>query len=210
MTRVRLGVAMVSTAARRATMKDTLVRLDDGEWIDRIVDEARGQTPNHLAAWQRLSRQNITHGLLLHDDLDASRGWREAATAIATHLPEQRIVALYTPRPAVVARPVHRHPGHITLPPRQWAHGQAVLMPRPVIERYLAWVRARAYQQWMAPAQFVYHDALLAAFHTATRTRAVALTDPPIFQHLGATSSREWRGHDFAAGTHFRAVLAAP
>lgn len=219
--RIRLGVAVVSTAARSELLRDTMARVDDGEWIDRIIDRAPGLTPNHLAAWQHLGAVNgATHGLLIQDDVDASQGWREAAESFASRFPRQGLVSLFTGRAPVLARPEDRFPAYVRVQPKQWLGDVAVMMPVPTIRQYIDWVRTRAYQQHVAPPQFLHHDLLLRAFHQhEARTRYVFVADPPVFQHLGDTTpdpimpggrpaqARHWKGHDWDAASYFRDAL---
>lgn len=210
MSTARLAVGIVSTSGRTDQMRRTLAALDDGEWVEPVVDRARAATVNILSAWKALAEdQRATHALLLHDDLNASLGWRQAATAFASRFPDQQITALYTPRGAILARPVHRRPGYVRLPIRQWGNDQAVLMPVPVVRRYLRWVGEKKYQPYLTPAQFLQHDILLGTFHRVAGGRIVYLADPPVFQHMGdhGNQSAEWQGREFDAGAHFRRTL---
>lgn len=213
MSRVRLAVGVVSTRERADLLRRTLAALDDGEWVETITDRAQAATVNMLAAWQVLADDpRATHALLLHDDLNASHGWRDAATAFAARFPDQQLTALYTPRNPILARTVDRRPGYVRLSIRQWSHDQAVLMPTPIVRRYLRWVANKAYRPHMTPKEFLHHDRLLATFHKVAGGRIAYLTDPPVFQHMGdgheaQNQSKQWRGRDFDAGGHFRHTL---
>lgn len=213
MSRVHLAVGVVSTWRRRELLGKTLAALDDGEWVEVITDQAVAATANMLAAWQVLAEvPRATHALLLHDDLNASRGWRSAATSFAARFPGQQLTAFYTPRLlSSVGRSGHR-PGYVLAPTCSWSDDQAVMMPVAVVRRYLRWVAAKEYRAHLAPQDFLHHDRLLATFHQHAGARMVHLVDPPVFQHMGdgrdaPNQSREWRGREFDVGTYFRREL---
>lgn len=207
---VRLVAAVASTHARADYLQRTIAATHDGlGGIDPIIDYANGATPNILAAWQHLANQDATHALLLHDDLNASYGWRTAATALAAAYPRQQIISLYTRRPASRARPMDLQPGHVRLSIRLWEDDQAVLMPLSVVRRYLDWVRTKQYRPHITPQQFLNHATLLATFHREAGGKVVYLADPPIFQHMGDRERQapDWRGREFDAGAYFRHTL---
>lgn len=209
MSHTRLAVGVVSTRERADYMQKTLAALHDGEWIEPLVDQATSATANRLAAWQQLASQNATHALLLHDDLNASQGWRAAATALAGRYPRQQLTALYTPLAWSQIRQKDRYPGHFRLPIQRWAHDQAVMMPVPVVRRYLDWVAQKQYRRHLAPQQFLRHDTVLATFHRLAGAKVVHLAAPPVVQHMGSSEHQapEWRGREFDAGGYYRHTL---
>lgn len=207
---VRVAVAVASTHTRADYLNRTLLATEDHYgWIDPIVDHAHGATPNLLAAWQHLAQQNASHALLLHDDLNASYGWRDAVTALASTFPRQQVMSLFTQRPRSLARPWDLQPGHVRLSIRLWRDDQAVLMPVPVVRRYLGWVKSKQYRPHISPQQFLNHATLLATFHREAGGKVIYLADPPVFQHMGNRHQQapNWRGRAFDAGAYYRHTL---
>lgn len=204
---LRLATAIVSTRQRANTLRATLDRINDDAGIDTILDRAKTATANTLAAWQHLATQDATHALLLHDDLDASHGWRTAASLLVATHPQQRVIALHTTREAASQR--GRSMGWEPVGAGAWREDQAVLMPIPVVKRYLEWVRQKHYRRYLSAEDFLHHGNLLAAFHHAYKTRHIMVATPPLFQHAGdpAHHAPTWRGRDFNAATHFRQLL---
>lgn len=206
MSPARLVVAVVSTVGRGEILDRTRLNLSDGHRIIPVVSQGRGATANRLAAWQELAAcTGATHGLLLADDLDACTGWRDAAWAFATRYPRQPLTVLHTTRHATGR---DRDAGFVRVPVRQWAGDAAVLMPLPVVRRFLTWVRDKEWRRWLSVDDFPCPDRLLCAFHVATGTREAYVAAPPVFR--GPVGASDWPGRSADAGIHFRRTLLPP
>lgn len=205
MTRLRLATAIVGTRQRTNTLRATLDRLDDGAGIATILDRAQTDTANTLAAWQYLATQDATHALLLRDDLDAAHGWRMAVSLLTTQNPTQRVISFHSTRPADREG---KGRGWESVRVDEWASDQAVLMPIPIVKRYLEWVRGKHYRAYLPQDEFAQHAKLLSAFHRAHNTRYVMVAMPPLFQHAGDPEQHapSWPDREFDAARHYRTL----
>src|SRR5699024_952803 len=211
--------AVVTTRGREHLLEATLDSLNN-PIVHVVADAASGLTPNHLAAWQHLHLQGRSHCLLLQDDILAARGWLKAAAAFIDRFPNSP-VSLYTARKAAIT-PTAQAKGYAHLPTRQWLNEQALVLPAPVVGKYLDWVRAKHYRDVITPAQILHHDVLLRAFRLTTQpTRSLLLSAPSVVQHIGkestvgnpwlvggkARQAQGWPGEHWDAGDHFAKVL---
>lgn len=214
-----LAVAVVTTAGREQYLEATLGSVADAR-VHVVKDAAKGLTPNHLAAWRQLTTHGTTHCLLLQDDVLAARGWRTAATLLVERFPDCP-VSLYSARKAT-ADQAARGRGYARLSIREWLNEQALILPTPVVEDYLDWVRARKYRAVITSAQFKHHDVILRAFLATTgAAKSVVLAAPAVVQHIGEESTvgnpwkvggrtrqaQDWPGADWDAAAHFLAAL---
>lgn len=214
-----VAVGVVTTAGRERYLEAALESIADDR-VHVVKDAAAGLTPNHLAAWMKLAIHETTHCLLFQDDVLAARGWRTAVTLLAERFPEHP-VSLYSPRKTTTTAEA-RSRGYARLPIREWLNEQALVLPTPVVQDYLDWVRAKKYRDVITPAQFKHHDVLLRAFLATTgAATSVVLAAPPIIQHVGrkstvgnpwtvggrARQAQAWPGPSWDAAAHFADAL---
>lgn len=214
-----LAMGMVTTAERRDERERSLESLGRDD-ITVFEDLRPGLRRNHMAAWQALFEDpDVTHGLLLQDDVRAPQGWREAVDNFLEVFPGQYAISLYSGRKAA-SQPASTAYGHFMLPARQWLNEQALLLRREVIVGFNRWLLDEEYMDVVAPEDVKHHDMLIRAF-LVSRGEKVLCAAPSIFQHSDAPSTVghpgsvggrprkavEWPGEDWDAGEHFRQNL---
>lgn len=210
-----LAMGMVTTAERRDERERSLESLGRDD-ITVFEDLRPGLRRNHMAAWQALFEDpDVTHGLLLQDDVRAPQGWREAVDNFLEVFPGQYAISLYLGRKAA-SQPASTAYGHLLLPARQWTGEQALLLRREVIVGFNRWLLNEEYMDVVSPEDVKHHDVLIGAF-LASRGEKVLCAAPSLFQHSDAPSTAgrsgkpgkavEWPGEDWEAGEHFRQKL---
>ena len=214
-----LAIGMVTTTERKEERERSLESLGH-EGIAVFEDLRPGLRRNHMAAWQSLfADPNVTHALLLQDDVRAPQGWREAVERFLEVFPGQYAISLYSGRKAA-SQPASTTYGHFMLPARQWLNEQALILRREVIVGFNRWLADEEYMDVVGPEDVKHHDVLIGAF-LASRGEKVMCSAPSLFQHSDAPSTMghpasiggrarkaiEWPGEDWEAGEHFREKL---
>lgn len=210
-------IAMVTTEDREAERARCLDSLGDASDITLVHDTKRALRANHMAAWRTIfSDPEVTHGMVLHDDIRAPKRWREVVDLFVATFPQQPAISFYSPRRAA-AGSADTPGAHFMLDGGKWRNCQALLLHRDVLIGFTRWVMNEEYQDHLPPAQTHHLDLMLSAF-LASRGVKVMVAAPSLFQHSGSSSSngrphgnrsrlhqaQDWPGEQWDALEYFR------
>lgn len=196
---MKLAVGIVTTAGRETYLQDTLKNLQRQSpeaSIQVFCDLEIGLTPNHRASWNRLfENPEVTHALLIQDDVIAAKNWHMTAKLLVERLPVWNVFSLYSG--LKFAQQDRKYGiGYLTINAKQWIGEPAVIMSRHINEWIDEFISSGLWRDHIknSDKQYRHHDVLLqgALIYKGER---VVLPCPPIFQHIGidSTVGNPWR-----------------
>lgn len=195
---MKLAVGIVTTASRDSYLKDTLKNLQQQSPecnIQVFCDLEEGLTRNHRASWQKLFEDpEVTHALLIQDDVIAAKNWYKTAQLLIERLPIWKAISLYSSLSAAQNEKINTP--YITLNPKQWINEQAMILSREAHEWVDTFIISGMWKDYVEnyQKQYRHHDVLLREALVYKQWR-VAVPCPPIFQHVGVESTvgNPWR-----------------
>jgi hypothetical protein len=188
----KVAVGVVTTAARSQYLQRTLDSLNDPSVIV-YKDLVPGLWGNHVAAWRELFKIS-DRALLLHDDMEAPKNWRQTVELFARRF-QAPLISFFSPSKAV-KEAADKHMAFASVTGNIGVWDQALMMPRRFYEDFHMWlsshpeIKEKNTSDRLTKFQgfkHYNHDDCLCEYIDYLDSRII-LSAPSLFQHIGEES----------------------